>query len=72
MYGGDWGSSPVVGLGICGLEHTGSVTRELASLMGLRKLGCEDGRWMELAQDGVQRKALILSVLNLRPLPLKC
>jgi hypothetical protein len=33
--------------------------------VGLRKTGCEDGRWMELAQDRVQWRALVLAVLNL-------
>ena len=28
-------------------------------------MGCEDGRWMELAQDRVQWQALALAVLNL-------
>jgi hypothetical protein len=31
----------------------------------LREIGCEDGRWMELAQDRVQWQALVLAVLNL-------
>jgi hypothetical protein len=33
-----------------------------------REMGCEDGRWMELAQDHVQWQALVLAVLNLRVL----
>ena len=33
--------------------------------MDLREIGCEDGRWMELAQDRVQWQALVLAVLNL-------
>jgi hypothetical protein len=38
--------------------------------MDLREIGCEDGRWMELAQDRVQWRALMLALLNLRvPLP---
>jgi hypothetical protein len=36
--------------------------------MDLREMGCEDGRWMELAQDRVQWRALVLAVLNLRVL----
>jgi len=36
--------------------------------MYLREIGCEDGRWMELAQDRVQWWALVLAVLNLRVL----
>jgi hypothetical protein len=31
----------------------------------VREIGCEDGRWMELAQDRVQWQALVLAVLNL-------
>jgi hypothetical protein len=31
----------------------------------LRERDCEDGRWMELAQDRVQRRALVLAVLSL-------
>jgi hypothetical protein len=34
----------------------------------LRETGCEDGRWMELAQDPVQWWALVSAVLNLRVL----
>jgi len=33
--------------------------------MDLREVGCEDGKWMELAQDRVQWQALLLAVLNL-------
>jgi len=33
--------------------------------MDLREIGCEDGRWMELAQDRVQWQALVLAVLKL-------
>jgi hypothetical protein len=36
--------------------------------IGLRKIRCEEGRWMELAQDRVQWQALVLAVLNLRVL----
>jgi hypothetical protein len=36
--------------------------------MDLREIGCEDGRWMELAQDRVQWRALVLAVLKLRVL----
>jgi len=39
--------------------------RKLISKMDLREIGCEDGRWMELAQDRVQWQALLLAVLNL-------
>jgi hypothetical protein len=33
--------------------------------ISLREIGCEDGRWIELAQDRVQWLALVLAVLNL-------
>ena len=33
--------------------------------MDLAEIGCEDGRWMELAQDRVQWWALVLAVLNI-------
>jgi len=33
--------------------------------MDLWEIGCEDGRWMELAQDRVQWQALVLAVLKL-------
>jgi hypothetical protein len=36
--------------------------------MDLREICCEDGRWMELAQDPVQWQALVLAVLKLRVL----
>ena len=32
--------------------------------MDLMEIGCEDGRWMELAEDRVQWWALVLAVLN--------
>jgi hypothetical protein len=36
--------------------------------MDLREIGCEDGRWMELAQDRVQWRTVVLAVFNLRVL----
>jgi hypothetical protein len=33
--------------------------------MGLREIGCEDGRWMELAEDRVHWRDLVLAVLTL-------
>jgi hypothetical protein len=33
--------------------------------MDLRETGCEDVSWMELAEDRVQWRALVLVVLNL-------
>jgi len=32
--------------------------------MDLVEIGCEDGRWMELAEECVQWWALVLAVLN--------
>jgi hypothetical protein len=40
----------------------------LISKMDLREIGCEDGRWIEQAQDHVQWRDLVLAVLNLRVL----
>jgi hypothetical protein len=40
--------------------------------MDLRETGCENGRWMELAQDRVQWQALVLAVLNLLVLLPQC
>jgi hypothetical protein len=57
-----------VGLSDANDETSGSATRELISKMDLGEMGCEDGRWMELAQDRVQWLALALAVLNLRVL----
>jgi hypothetical protein len=36
--------------------------------MDLREMGCEARRWMELAQDHVQWRDLVLAVLNPRVL----
>jgi len=33
--------------------------------MDFWEIGCEDGRWIELAQDRVQWGALVSAVLNL-------
>jgi hypothetical protein len=38
------------------------------SRVDFREIVCEDGRWMELAQDRVQWLALVLAVLNSRVL----
>jgi hypothetical protein len=38
------------------------------SQMYIIEMGCQDGRWMELAQDRVQWWALVLAVLSLRVL----
>jgi len=64
----DWtgsGSCAVVGFCISGVEPSGSATRELISKLDLMNVSCEDGRWMELAQDRVQWWALVLAVFNL-------
>jgi len=55
----------VAGFGISGVEPSGSATRELISKLNLREIDCEDGKWMELAQDRVQWQALVLAVLNI-------
>ena len=65
MDGTGSGSCPVAGFGISGVEPSGSATRGLIGKMDVREIGCEDGRWMELAQDRVQWQALVLAVLNL-------
>ena len=44
------------GFGISGVEP---------SKTDLMETGCEDGRWMELAQDSVQWWASVLVALNL-------
>jgi hypothetical protein len=36
--------------------------------MDLMEIGCEYGRWIELAQDRVQKLAFVLAALNLRVL----
>jgi hypothetical protein len=36
--------------------------------MDFSEMGCEAGRWMELALDRVQWRTLLLAVLNLRVL----
>jgi hypothetical protein len=36
------------------VEPPDSAVIELVSKLDLREIGCEDGRWMELAQDRVQ------------------
>jgi hypothetical protein len=33
--------------------------------MDLKEIGCEDGRWMELARYRIQWRAFLLAVLNL-------
>jgi hypothetical protein len=40
--------------------------------MDLRKIVCADRRWMDLPQDRVQCRALVLATFNLRVLLLQC
>jgi hypothetical protein len=47
-------------------DPSASTTIKLISKLDLREMGCENGRWMELAQDRVQWQALVLAVLNLQ------
>jgi hypothetical protein len=44
----------MTGFCISGVEPSGSATTVLVSKTDLSETGCEDGRWMELAQDRVQ------------------
>jgi hypothetical protein len=36
--------------------------------LGLREISCEDGRWVKLAQDRIQLRALVLAVLKFQVL----
>jgi hypothetical protein len=51
-------SCPRVVFGISGFCYQS----QIISKMDLKEIGCEDGRWMELAQDRVQWRALVLAV----------
>ena len=42
-----------------------AVVLQLVSVKDLKEIGCEDGRWIELAEDRVQWQVLVLAVLNL-------
>ena len=55
----------MAGFGTISVDPLCSAARELISEMDLMEIGCEDGRWIELAQDRVQWLALVLSVLIL-------
>jgi len=48
------GSCPVAGSGISVIEPAGSATTVLVIKIDLMDIGCEDGRWMELAHDRFQ------------------
>jgi hypothetical protein len=54
----------VAGFGISGVEPLCSATGELISKMDFMTIGCESGRWMELAQDRVYWWAVVLAVMN--------
>jgi len=43
------GSCPMAGFGISSVEPSGSATTVSVSKMDLREIGCEDGRWTDLA-----------------------
>lgn len=47
-------------------EPSVPATREFISNMDLRHIGCDNGRSVELSQNCVQWKALVLLVVNLR------
>jgi hypothetical protein len=55
MDGTGSGSCRVAGSGISAVEPSGSATREF------KGTGCEDGRWMELAQWTVSVLAVFVS-----------
>jgi hypothetical protein len=38
---------------------------EMGDITDMRKGGCEDGWWMELAQGRIQRRDLVLALLQL-------
>jgi hypothetical protein len=59
---------PLAGFGFSSVESWGSAT----TVLELMEIGCEDRRWMELAQDRVQRRTLVLEVLNLEVLLPQC
>jgi hypothetical protein len=54
------------GFYISGVVLSCSATKgQLVSTMDLSEIGYEEEKWMELAQDRVQWRALVLAVLNL-------
>jgi hypothetical protein len=67
MYVTCSGSCPVVGFGMLNLRVL-LPENQLISKFTLREIGSEHRRWLELAQDCVQWRALVLGVLNLRVL----
>ena len=58
MDGTGSGSCTIADFGFSGVEPSSSVTRVSVNV------GCGGGRWMELAQDRVQSRTLVLAVLN--------
>jgi hypothetical protein len=58
----------MINVHVHGAEPSGSAITDFIIYISLWETGCEDGRWMELAQDRVQWRALVLAVLNLRVL----
>jgi len=54
--------------GISGVEPPGSAPRELLTLLDLREICCEDGRWMKLSRNCILLLTLAQTVLNLRVL----
>jgi hypothetical protein len=50
----------VVGFGVIGVEPWSSATTDLVIKMDLREIGCEDERWIELAENHAQWWALVL------------
>ena len=59
------GSCAMAGFGTSGVEPLCSAAKESVGEMDLTETGCENGRWIELAQDRDQRQALVLAELNL-------
>ena len=59
------GSCPMAGFGTKGVETLCAAARGLVGEMGLMETGCEDGRWIELAQDRDQWQAVVLGLLEL-------
>jgi hypothetical protein len=56
-----WCAFPLAVLNVCVLLPES----QLISKMDLMEIGCENGRWMELAQDRVQCWAAVLAVFKL-------
>jgi hypothetical protein len=52
----------VAGFCISGVELRRYATRQLISKIDLRETGCEDGSWVELAQDRIQCGGVEFSV----------